>query len=314
MTTFQSDVRETNSDISDESWNRVSVVIVTHHSSAVIATSLASLGKGAEVIVVDNASEDDTREIARRTRPDIRLVHNLVGLGYGNGANCGLKLASREFVVIMNPDAWFKDNAVPRLVTAADRYPDAAILAPIFLDPQGRVVRSHDVGLFDRQKVPASPTYRQPDGDICADYLAGAVLLIRRDALDAIGFFDPNIFLYYEDDDLCMRLRRVGRSLVLVTDAFVVHIGGGSTRAGWDVVWEKYWNIAWSRLYIERKYHGTAAMLRLGLPLVARYFVKMLAYLLIFNRQKLVRDSARFCGAAAYLLNRPAMPRPVVSI
>jgi N-acetylglucosaminyl-diphospho-decaprenol L-rhamnosyltransferase len=290
-------------------WARVSVVTVTHHSAAVIGRCLAALGEGAEIIVVDNASADDTRDIVRRTRPEARLLHNPVGLGYGNGLNCGLRLAGREFVLAMNPDAFFKGDALARLLAAADRYPDAAAFAPTFLDGEGRIVRSHDVGLFERDKFAWGPSYPEPDGDLCADYLAGAVLLIRRAVLESIGFFDPNIFLYYEDDDLCYRIKQTGRSLVLVAGAYVEHIGGGSGRASRQAQWEKHWHMAWSRLYIERKYHGTAAMLSLGLPRLVRYGLKSLGYLLVGNGEKLRRDAARLGGTAAYLVGRPAVPR-----
>jgi len=232
-----------------------------------------------------------------------------VGVGYGNGLNCGLRLAEREFALVMNPDAFIGPGAIERLIAAADRYPDAAVFAPTFRDGEGKVVRSHDVNLFARDRFTFGPHYREPDGDLCADYIAAAVLLVRREALAAMGFFDPNIFLYYEDDDFCMRMRQAGWGLVLVWGAYVVHIGGASSRPSRGAVWEKFWHMAWSRLYIERKYRGTAAMLALGVPRFFRYGLKALGYLLIFNGAKMQRDAARFCGTAAYLAGVPSVPR-----
>ena len=290
-------------------WQRVAAVTVTHHSAAVIGACLSRLGAGAEVIVVDNASDDASREIAHGARPDARLIHNRVGLGYGNGINCGLRLAHREFVLMINPDAMLMPEALTRLVAAADRYPSAAILAPLMLAPDGHAVASHDVGLLARSGRPRKRLDAECSGDLCADYLSGAAMLVRRRALDEVGGFDPNIFLYYEDDDLCLRLRRKGWSLVLVADAKVEHIGGGSVRAGWPALWEKFWHMAWSRLYLERKYRGTGAMLGVAAPLLVRYSGKAFLYLVAFNRMKLVRDAARFCGTAGYLLGIPAMPK-----
>jgi N-acetylglucosaminyl-diphospho-decaprenol L-rhamnosyltransferase len=293
----------------EAAWARVSVITVTHHSEGVIGQCLASLGRSAEIIVVDNASEDATRDIVRGDCPAARLIHNPVGLGYGNGLNCGLRVAEREFALVMNPDAFIGPGAIEQLVAAADRYPDAAVFAPTFRDGDGKVVRSHDVDLFRRDTFTFGPNYREPDGDLCADYIAAAVLLVRREAFAALGFFDPNIFLYYEDDDFCMRMRQAGWGLVLVSGAYVVHIGGASGRPSRQAVWEKFWHMAWSRLYLERKYRGTAAMLALGVPRFFRYGLKALGYLLVCNGEKMRRDAARFCGTAAYLAGSPAVPR-----
>ncbi len=286
------------------------MVTVTHWSQAVIGECLAALGPAAEVIVVDNASGDATLDIVGRVRPGARMLRNAVGVGFGNGANRGLAGAEREFVLLINPDATLREGALGRLVAAADAYPEAAIVGPRMLSPAGEPVPSHDAGLFARRRLPSRRTDPLAEGDICADYLSGAALLIRRRALDAVGVFDSRIFLYYEDDDLCLRLRRAGWSLVLASDAQVEHVGGGSIRAGWDKHWEKFWHMSWSRLYIEEKYLGRWAMLGVALPALARFAIKSVLYALTFNRGKLVRDAARFCGTAAYLLGVPAMSAP----
>jgi GT2 family glycosyltransferase len=284
------------------------VVTVTHWSAAVIGTCLAAVGEGADVIVVDNASGDATLDIVGRGRPDARVLRNSVGIGFGNGANRGIAAADREFILLINPDATLKEGALDRLIAAADAYPDAGIVAPQIFSPAGEAVPCHDAGLFARRRMASRRQDPVPEGELCADYLSGAALLIRRRALDQVGVFDSRIFLYYEDDDLCLRLRRAGWSLVLAPDARAEHIGGGSIRAGWDKYWEKFWHMSWSRLYFEEKYLGRRAMLRVAAPALGRYAVKTALYALAFNRRKMTRDAARFCGSAAYLLGVPAMP------
>ena len=84
----------------DSPWRRTSVVAVTHHSAGVIGDCLGPLLDAAEIIIVDNASADDTREIVRRTVPGVRLTHNRTGLGFGNGANIGLGQVTGEFALL----------------------------------------------------------------------------------------------------------------------------------------------------------------------------------------------------------------------
>lgn len=300
--------------ISHDPWRRVAVLAVTHHSAAVIGDCLKSVAGASEVIVVDNASADDSCAIVARAAPGARIFHNPVGLGFGNGANIGLGAVTREFVLLINPDAVMAAGAVETLLAAADRYPEAAMLTPTVVDQAGAHVTSHDVGVLDRGRFPSGRSDPTPEGDLSAHYLSGAIMLLRMRALRAVGFFDPAIFLYYEDDDLCLRLRRGGWSLVLVRDAVASHIGGGSIGTGWDRVWEKFWHISWSHLYIVQKYAGAAAMHRIAWPNLCRFAVKSLGDALGFRKAKLVRDLARLCGTSGYLLGITAAITPAKGV
>lgn len=287
-------------------WHRTSVVVVTHHSAAVIGDCLAGIGPSAEIVVVDNASDDATLDIVRDRVPQANIRSNPTGVGYGAGANQGLAQATREFALLTNPDAIVDTEALTRLIEAADTYPDAALLSPRILDADGNNEPAHDVALFRRGAYPARAGEAPPDGPCCADYLSGAVVLLRMSAGQAIGPFDEAIFLYYEDDDFCMRVRRTGFSAILVPAACVRHLGGGSVRPSAHYRWEKYWHMAWSRLYIEEKYHGVGARNRVAWPNVVRFALKSIGNALTLNRAKCWRDLARLSGTLGYLVRIPA--------
>ena len=287
-------------------WQRVSVVVVTHHSRAVIEGCLAGIGDDAEVIVIDNASDDGTPDKARHLSPDAIIEENTIGVGYGAGANQGLARVTREFALLANPDSKVDTVALERLLDAADVYPDAALLAPRVLDDGGAYEPAHDIELFRRHLMPSRAREVPPDGPVCADYLSGAVVLLRMASFRAIGPFDEAIFLYYEDDDFCMRIRKAGFSAILVPHAQVNHGGGGSVRPSAHYRWEKYWHMAWSRLYLEQKYHGRAACAAIARPSLLRYAAKTLGNVLTAHRAKAWRDLARLFGTAGYILRIPA--------
>ncbi len=287
-------------------WQRVAVVLVTHHSGAVVGGCLAGVGDGAETIIVDNASDDDTLETVSRLAPGAHIERNTTGVGYGAGANQGLKHVTREFALLANPDSQFDGEAIAALVAAADAYPDAALFAPRVLDDAGRDEPAYDVAMFDRRSYPSRKGEAVPDGPCCAAYLSGAVVLLRMSALRDIGPFDEAIFLYYEDDDFCMRVRAAGYSAVLVPGAIVRHAGGGSVRPSAHYRWEKFWHMAWSRLYIEDKYRGARARNRLGFAYIGRYAAKLLGNALRLDLGRVWRDLARLCGSMGYMLGIPA--------
>ena len=304
----QSQEAEASSRISD-AWSRVSVVTVTHHSGRVIGACVRSVVPAARVIVIDNASDDETCAIVAGILPVATLIHNPVNGGFGAGCNQGFERVETEFALLLGPDSTIDDRSLALLVAAADTWPEAGMLGPALVAADGHFEPSHDLGLFRRMTAgKRRDTAAPPEGPLSADHLSGAVLLVRMTALRQVGGFDPAIFLYYEDDDLCLRMRAGGWSLVLVPEARATHIGGGSSRASLGYHWKKYWHYGWSRLHIEAKYRGRGRAVAIALGVLARSFGKALANALILNRAKAVRDAARFTGSAAWLLGLPAMP------
>ena len=283
-------------------WGRVSAVIVTHNSAEVIEPCLKSVGRAAEVIVVDNASADTTVETVESVLRSAIIVTISDNLGYGAAANEGFNRATREYLLLINPDATLEDGALERLVAAADRYETAGIVAPRLMDAEGHVQRSHDTGLFAREAMPRKRTDSDPEGDLSCGFLSGAVMLLRKKAVDEAGGFDPAIFLYYEDDDLCLRMREKGWSLVLVPEAAARHIGGASAPWSLQSHWQGNWHMGWSRLYLENKHRGAKALREEALRTIARYTGRSLVHLARFDRIKFERNFARLCGSVGYLL------------
>lgn len=279
----------------DDAWARTTTIVVTHHSSAVIGPCLDSVSRSARIIVIDNESTDDTLDIVRERVPNAEIIQNKVGVGYGNAASQGLALVETEYALLMNPDAEFIDEAFADLMAEADAHPDAGLLSPLLLGTDGDYDRAWNGPLFLRDQMPSDRSGEpKPEGPFCTWVVSGAVNLVRMSAVNEVGFFDDAIFLYHEDDDICHRLKDAGHNILVVPGAECRHIGGGSIGSGWDRHWEKFYNMSWSRLYFEAKYHDLDAAKRLGWKQMLRFGPKAL---MVFRPRKAVRDAARFCGA-----------------
>lgn len=282
---------------------QVTAIVVAFDSAEALPDCLESLRRaGAETIIVDNASQDATAEVA--ARHGARVIRNTRNEGYGRANNIGAAAATSEFLLICNPDVVLDDGAVAVLLAASQRYPDAAMFAPRIIEPSGRFffqATSLLSGfLRNERQVPC-----QPDGDACAPFLSGACFLIRRQAFFEVGGFDPNIFLFYEDDDLCRRLADKGWSLVHVHDAVARHQRGRSTAPRPGRVYKARWHLAWSRCYAAKKY---------GLPnpvpaLLLENALKTLACLFTFNRRLIERHAGSAAGAWAALRGIEAIDR-----
>ena len=201
-----------------------------------------------EVVVVDNASTDGSADAVEKEFPAVKLVRQAKNTGYGRANNIGLQECSGRFVLLLNPDVTVDANCVDRLADFLLVRPDVGAAGPRLLRPDG----SLDLACRRGFPTPATAFYRlvglsrlfprsrrfnrynmgfQPDSDTHEiDAGTGACLMVRRAAVDRVGFFDPDYFMYGEDIDLCFRLKQGGWKVFYVPSATAVHYKGMSTR------------------------------------------------------------------------------------
>ena len=278
----------------------VTAIVVTFDSAHALPRCLGALAADSvPVIVVDNASSDDT--VALAEGQGARVVRNARNEGYGRANNIGVRAADTEFVLVVNPDCFVDAGAVAALVNAARRYPDAALFAPQIVEPDGRVFYQPRSLLASYLQNPSGELVL-PEGEVCAPFFSGACFLIRREVFLKLGGFDDNIFLFYEDDDLCRRVADSGSALVYVPQAVVRHGRGRSSGEKPGRVFTSRWHQAWSRAYVSRKY---------GLPnpapgMFAVNALKAVGASLTFRRKLVERYAGSAAGAWAAMMGRKA--------
>jgi GT2 family glycosyltransferase len=218
-----------------------------HHALAALAVALE--GRNWAGVVVDNASTDGSVAAVDAFAPRVRLVRNAENVGFGRGVNQGAVQAVAPLLLLVNPDCRLESGAFAAMTRELDERPRCAIVGPRVLNPdgtpQGSARGDPDMltGLFGRTSrlrrlLPWLPASRRNVADAVAsahasmtvDWVSGACMLIRREAFDAVGGFDERYFLYWEDADLCRRLRARGHEIRYVPAATAVHIVGNSSR------------------------------------------------------------------------------------
>jgi|CXWL01.1.fsa_nt_gi GT2 family glycosyltransferase len=233
----------------------VAAVIVNYNAGATLPDAIASLARDSsvdwEVVVVDNASSDGSADAVEAIAPWVRLVRNRENVGFGRGVNQGIAATKAPLVLLMNPDCAIEPGAALALARVLRDDPACALVGPKILDPDGTVQGSARgdpdmlTGLFGRTSLwrrlmPASAlskrnvvledAARPMTGSLVVDWLSGACVLARRSALERVGGFDERYFLYWEDADLCRRLRGAGLKVRYAPSAVAIHQVGGSSR------------------------------------------------------------------------------------
>ena len=220
------------------------VVVVTFNSATHIGPCIASIVRnGATPILVDNGSTDDTLAIARRQCADVRIIPTGRNIGYGKAMKLGFQQTSSQFVVLSNPDVVYPPHSIAPLVEYLKKHPDAAIVGPQLMFPDGKWQRSYGdlpglwPGFKDAIGINSIKNWarrwfwprkleRKPKD---VPYVDGAVWVVRREAFTDLGGFDERFYFYGEESDLCARAHKSGWRTVFNPDVCVMHVRGGSS-------------------------------------------------------------------------------------
>ncbi|HUF12920.1 MAG TPA: glycosyltransferase family 2 protein [Longimicrobiales bacterium] len=229
----------------------LAVIIVSYRTRDALDRCLralrTALPAGAEVIVVDNASADGSAELVRREHPSVDLIALETNRGFAAGVNAGVAASTAPLVLVLNPDVEVEQGALERLLRTAADEPRAAGVSPLLIGDDGRpqswLYRRFptlpQVLLFWTSLAPLArriPALRRrwlehdtrARGVLQVDQLPGGAMLLRRDALDAIGPLDEDYFMWFEDVDWSTRARYAGHLLLVDTRARWRHEGGAS--------------------------------------------------------------------------------------
>lgn len=281
----------------------VTAVVVAYDSAQVLPACLEALAReGVPAIVVDNASSDGSAALARSH--GAQVIENPRNEGYGRANNRGVAACRTPYALIVNPDLVLRPGAMAALLAAAARYPEAGLLAPRIVEPSGRIF-IQPRSLLSPEHLNQAPAAAVPDGDACLPFLSGACLLLCRERFLALGGFDPKIFLFYEDDDLCRRMRDAGHALVHVHAAEAHHARGRSSEPSPRRRFNARWHLAWSHAYVAAKY-------KLPSPSpwsIVENVAKTIGYGLILNQQKMAAHAGSLAGALAWRKGRSALAR-----
>jgi N-acetylglucosaminyl-diphospho-decaprenol L-rhamnosyltransferase len=273
--------------------DRITVIIVTYNSRHILALALAPLRSHPHVIVVDNGSTDGSADLARELLPQAQVLQADTNLGFGRANNLGLERVVTDYALLLNPDSIPRADTLARLMEGALRYPEAALLAPKLYDAPGVLGECYRRAFHEDRGGPMI----DPEGDLCSDFLTGAALLLNMAIMRQVGFFDPWFFLYFEDDDLCLRTRRAGHPLVLIHDAEVEHRVRQSSAPSTRLSFLRTYSLTLSKFYIQRKHLGTLACVGSIIRIGIGSLLTLPMYCLIGNRQRVAHHAARLWAA-----------------
>lgn len=273
--------------------NDVTVIVVSFNSAHCMPRLGELLREFPHVSIVDNGSEDDTAQAVSQHLPQAQWMPQGRNLGFGTANNRALACVQTPFALMLNPDCELDASSVQALLDVARQYPEAALVAPQLMQANGN----------------PEVNYRWPSdhwtssgpaasGTCCVGFVCGAAMLVRMSLFTPDDWFDERFFLYYEDDDLCLRLFQKHRGMLLAPHVHATHRSRGSVRGKhpWRHEYLRGYHHAQSKLIFASKHQSIRQARSQRTRLLLGTALALPMRLLLPSPRLIARMWGRLCG------------------
>ena len=230
---------------------KLSIIVVSWNVQEDLVRCLRSIEENHprsefEIVVVDNASMDGTVGMIKKDFPEVVMVVNGENRGFAVANNQALEIAKGKYVLLLNPDTIVHLHSLNNLIKILDENPAIGACGPKLLDTDGTTCPSvgyvptfrallygrtifRSLGIFRSHYKKLTSDNYDYDKQADVEQLSGAALMVRRSIMQEVGLMDERFFMYYEDVDLCLRIRKAGWRIAYVSEAVITHTAGRSS-------------------------------------------------------------------------------------
>ena len=279
------------------SYQNITVVIASFHSSEKILECLNSIDQNIKVIVIENSNDQNLKKKIVSDYKNVEVILSENNLGYGCANNLGLLKVKTNYALIINPDVILKKNAITNFFITIQKIPNFGIIAPI---SKNEKYQNFNLKLDNQLKE--------------VENVKGFAMFLNMKSIKEVGFFDTNFFIYFEEIDLCKRLRSKNIKIYIDPTIETNHLGGAShnVRLNTQMELSRNWHWMWSSFYFHKKHYGYVSAFLKILPKFFSSVIKFLFYSIMFNTLKKNIYRCRLQGIINSLLLKKSSYRPKI--
>ena len=265
-------------------------IIVTYKSEKIVHSCLDSLPENSNKIVIENSQNLQLKKNLESTYKNLKVIIN-ENSGFGASNNLGIKECNTQFAYILNPDVTFKKDTFDNLCRSCLDISDFSIVSPIHGDKN-----------YPNYKIKKKYNFISDD-IIEVDDLDGFSMLVNKNNFDESDYFDENFFLYLENNDLCLRVKKNNQKIYVIKNSIIEHRGGASSDPDFSQIeYLKNWHWMWSKFYYHHKHDSYLyAFMKIFKNLISA-FIKTIFYTILRNNKKKDFYKARLSGCINGLL------------
>ncbi len=276
--------------------NNLTIVVNTFNSDEKIYSCLDSINSNFKILLIENSNNKEFKDLIEKKYSNVSCELTGKNLGYAKGNNLGLSKVKTKFALILNPDTTVEKDALLNFLNTAKKYQDFAIIAP--------AIQEKKVELFQNIKNITQ-----------VDTVKGFAMFLNLKEFNDIGFFDENFFIYFEEIDLCKRLRKINKKIYLDPNIKINHTGGSSHNQSinFEMELSRNWHWMWSTFYYHKKYKGFFySLLKVSKKFISA-LLKVILYTLLFNQYKKKIYFQRLSGLFNSMIGKKSWYRPKIS-
>ena len=273
----------------------LTVIITSFHSRDKIFSCIESIEKSIKIIVIENSNDEKLKEEIHSKYQNVECILSKENLGYGAGNNLGLSKVETSYALILNPDVTLDNDAVKKFFLSINNLRDFGIIAPISQNEK-----------YNNFNINEDKEIKEVDN------VKGFAMFLNMKNLKQIKFFDDNFFLYFEEIDLCRRLKKNNSKIFIDPTIKVSHLGGTSHNSEIEKPMElsRNWHWMWSTFYFHKKHYGyLTAMIKI-LPKLSSSLIKFIIFLITFQKYKSEIYKHRLSGIINSVLLKKSWYRP----
>jgi len=281
--------------------DRVTIIIVSFHSDLIIENLINKIEKNIRIIIVENSLDLTLKKNLEEKFKNVQVIIPNENIGNGAGINLGLSLVKTEYSLYLDADVIPKENMIEILLKYAKKVENFSILAPREINYNYRndqyIVNNKNTDLHKMR------------------FITGCALLLNMKSLAKTGYFDENIFLYYEEHDLYHRCIKLGLDIYMIDKAEYFHHGTSSTKSIYshEIYLNRNWHYCWSKFYYFRKNYGYFHGIKKTIPNFFRALRKYIFYSLIGKKQNSSLHKAELQGLISSYLLKKSTKRPKIN-
>jgi N-acetylglucosaminyl-diphospho-decaprenol L-rhamnosyltransferase len=277
-------------------YSDITVIITTFKSDKKIEKCINSINKKCKVLVIENSRNYSFKEAVEQKYPHVECIIPNDNLGYGGGNNVGLKLTKTRYSLILNPDAILENDSLEKFIIRIKENVDFAAIGP-----------------YDFQDKDIYKNLKDTKHDLInVESIKGFAMFLNMEKFKSIGFFDDNFFLYFEEIDLCRRIRNNFDKIYLDPTIKVFHEGAMSvdTSFSYQIELTRNWHWMWSTFYFHKKHKNYIFALFIISPKLFSALFKTMFYTLLFDVKKKSIYYHRLSGLLNSILGKKSWYRP----
>ena len=289
--------------------NDLTVIIVTFKTNKVIlANCIKTIKNNVKILIIENSEDLLFKDDIEKEYENVQVILSGSNLGYGAGNNLGLKNIKTRYALISNPDVEYNKDFFDKLDPYLNGKVEFSIMGASYNDHTNYL----PYGTFDKKNTINNQFNEMSLKEV--DWIVGCMMIFDTKNINSKNYFDENFFLYFEEVDLCRRIKIKGGKIFCNSKLLITHLGhrgSAATDPDYSIETEMFrnWHLMWSQFYYTKKYKNYFYAFFFMIGKFVRSFFKMIIFTLIYNKKKQTMYYARFMGILNSMLGKKARYR-----